>query len=157
MHPFTISPAEHLKDEHAAMARLLEIIKQEEMHLIEANIDNLSRTTEEKTKTIGKIAELTKLRHNALESAGYAPNDESMQTWLENAPNSDAHLAWTKVLEIAQAAKELNRTNGLLINQHLTRNRNALNVLQGAGDGGNFYGPTGHSTTKHSPRRLVVG
>jgi flagellar biosynthesis protein FlgN len=157
MHPFSTSPAEHLKDEHDAMACLLEFIKQEEMHLIEANIDNLSRTTEEKTKIIGKIAELAKFRHNALETAGYAPSDASMQTWLENAPNKAAYQMWSKVLEIAQAAKELNRTNGLLINQHLTRNRNALSVLQGAGEGDNFYGPTGHSTTKPSPRRLVIG
>jgi flagellar biosynthesis protein FlgN len=157
MRSSSISQIDHLNEEYDAMASLLELIKQEQKYLIEANIEDLTKATEGKSKIVEKIAELAKDRHQGLASAGYPPNDASMQIWLEKTSDIVASSIWSKLLEIAQSAKELNRTNGLLINQHLTRNRNALNALQGTSDGSHFYGPNGRSTTKPSPRRLVIG
>lgn len=146
-----------LDDEYKAMFCLLELIKDEQKCLIEANIEDLNKIIDKKTNIIGQITELAEVRHHALEAAGLTPVDESMQTWLEMTSNVTATGKWSKIRAIAQEAKEINRTNGLLINQHLSRNRNALNILQGTSDGGNFYGPNGQSTRTPVPRRLVIG
>lgn len=151
------SVIDKLDDEYNAMDCLLELIKEEQKCLIEANIEDLNKVIDKKTKIISEITELAEARHQALAAAGYTPTDESMQTWLEKTSIVAATGKWFKVRAVAQAAKELNRTNGMLINQHLARSRNALSILQGASDGGNFYGPNGHSTKIPVPRRLVIG
>jgi flagella synthesis protein FlgN len=62
------------------------------------------------------------------------------------------------LLEIAAQAKELNRVNGLLLGQHMARNQQALNILQGNNQpAGTIYGPNGQPTSAASTRRLVVG
>ena len=80
------------------------------------------------------------------------------KAWLDSSPAlAEAGKTWAELLTIAQSANELNRTNGLLINRHMVRNQNALNVLQGAPQGGNIYGPNGQPANKAKTRGLVVG
>ncbi|MES2934957.1 MAG: flagellar protein FlgN, partial [Pseudomonadota bacterium] len=96
-------------------------------------------------------------RHMALEKAGFAPQDASMQSWLSNPSQTAAIKGWNELLAQVAAAKELNRINGLLISKHMARNQTALNVLHTAPQSGNFYGPNGQSTITTSTRSLVVG
>ena len=63
---------------------------------------------------------------------------------------------WNALIETARAAKEINRTNGLLINRHLTLNQNALKALRGDAMQESFYGPNGQSMAKLGSRNLVI-
>ncbi len=152
------SPAHKLGEELDAGNVLLLLLQQEQEHLINADLDGLARITEEKAKTIARMTELAQRRHLLLASTGFDASESGMQTWLESsAAAAGASKSWNDLLGIAQKAKELNRTNGLLIGQHMARNQNALNVLQGNQQGGTMYGPNGQSTSPASSRRLVVG
>ena len=90
-------------------------------------------------------------------SAGYEPQRIGMEEWLNNPVNNEVSVIWSEILSLAKSAKELNNTNGLLINRHLTRNQNTLNALQGALPGAGFYGPDGQSKLQAATRSLVIG
>lgn len=146
-----------LNEELNAMRSLLALIQQEQAQLAEANIEALQQLTQEKAEAIALIARLANTRHSFLASNGLPAKDASMQTWLEKTASGIARQTWDELVSVAESAKELNRINGLLINKFMTRNQTALSILQGNGQGNNFYGPNGQATSKPSPRRLVIG
>ena len=146
----------NLRDEHKAMAQLVELIKQERVQLLEANIDKLNELTQEKSRLVAHMSELANRRDNALAAAGFTSKETAMKSWLSTA-GSDAGAAWSALLSLTESAKELNRVNGMLINRHMSDNQNALNALHAAPQGSNVYGPNGQSTVKPVTRRLVVG
>lgn len=150
------NPGDSLNEELAAGTALLQLLKQEQEHLIQANLEGLTAVTEEKTRTVARMTELALARHRSLGAAGYGADESGMQAWIETAA-ADTGKTWNDLLKLARDAKELNRTNGLLLGQHMSRNQNALNVLQGSQGGGTMYGPTGQTTSSGGSRTLVVG
>ncbi len=152
------SPMDSLRDEHKAMGCLLDLIKQEQAQLIDANIDALKQLTEEKTKVVSHMSALAVQRDATLAAAGFqgTADTSAIKLWLSKA-GTPAEKLWDELLAMAASAKELNRVNGMLINKHMTHNQNTLNALHATPQGSNLYGPTGQSSTKTSSRRLVVG
>jgi flagella synthesis protein FlgN len=151
------SPAITLKEEYQLTQVMIELLKQEQAHLIKADIEGLIAITEEKSLTATKMAVLADRRYQALAAAGFAAKESGMQKWLDSgAPSQEAIANWQDLLKAVKSAKSMNNTNGLLINKHMVHNQKALDVLHG-NIGGNFYGPNGKSTTTFRPRGLVVG
>jgi flagella synthesis protein FlgN len=150
--------AQNLAEEVRAAGTLLDLLRQEQAHLVDANIDGLIKLTEEKTKIVARMGELSLSRQRTLGGAGLEASEEGMQKWA-SSPSADpaAARSWNALLELAREAKELNRSNGLLIGRHLSRNQAALNILQGSGQGGTMYGPNGQSASQAGSRRLVIG
>lgn len=157
MHTSSFNPMESLRAEHQAIADLLDLMKQEQACLIDANVEGIKQLTEQKTKLVQVAAELAKQRHAALEKAGFNGTEASMPAWLASIQQQDIAQAWQELLNITRNAKEINRLNGILINKQLANTQNALQTLHTPTHGTNFYGPSGHSTTPSNTRRLVVG
>lgn len=158
MHAPAISPATTLVEELGAGRALLQLLKTEQDLLVNADVEGLNRAMSEKSQLVTKMSELALRRHRTLAAAGFEASEAGMQSWLKGQKTAQqAHQSWTSLIELAQLAKELNRTNGMLINQHMSRTQSALNVLQGAPEGGALYGPNGQATGPASGRRLVVG
>jgi flagella synthesis protein FlgN len=158
MQPAVISPMDSLREEHKAIAALLELMKQEQAQLIAANIEGLQELTDQKAKIITQMSEMAVQRHRALAIAGFAPKEEGMQAWIASINQTSVGEAWAQLLALTRTAKELNRVNGMLINKKLAHNQSALNALHAPAAGSNnFYGPNGQSTNHTSTRRLVVG
>jgi flagella synthesis protein FlgN len=159
MDSFGTSPAHHLTEEHQAIRALTQILQLEQEHLISANVEGIAAITEDKAKAAARMAELATLRHNALAAAGFAPEESSMKLWLESAAGTQsANKSWQELIELAEAAKELNRVNGILINKQMVRNQNVLNILQhGSVQGNNVYGPNGQTANKSIGRHIVTG
>lgn len=152
------SPADSLGKELDAGKALLTLLQQEQQHLVNADLDGLTRVTEEKTRAVACMTELAQGRHRALAAQGFEAGETGMRDWLNTRAAAAAiSKSWTALLDLAREAKELNRLNGLLLNQHMARNQGAINVLQGAPAGGGMYGPNGQSTSLASSRKLVVG
>lgn len=147
-----------LNEEDDAMRSLLQLIKHEQALLLAAEIDGLTALTEQKAEIVARMAALANRRHQLLAAEGFAPSEAGMQTWLDSNVASGAQKRWMEMRALIAAAQELNRTNGLLINRHMTRNQSALNILQGgASQAGGFYGPNGQATQKAAARSLVIG
>jgi flagellar biosynthesis protein FlgN len=158
MHTPGTDPAHMLGDEQAAANTMLQLLKQEQSALVDADVDRLATLTGEKAKIAALMAQCAQHRHNALEKAGFEASESGMQGWLDKTgANPAGKKAWAELLALVEAAKELNRVNGLLIGQHIARNQTALNILQGNAEGSAIYGPNGQSATKIGSRRLVVG
>ena len=148
------SPIDRLDEEHKAMISLNQILEQEQAHLIQADINGLDSLIEEKNRIVARMTELASARHQLLAAAGYAASDTGMQSWLDRKGCHSDH--WDALLSLAKSAREINRTNGLLINKHMTRNQQALDVLQGTAPSSNFYGPNGRATSQVSARRRLL-
>lgn len=157
MDNFGTNPAGSLSEENKAARSLLQLLQQEQDRLVAAKIDGLVELTEEKAKIIARMAELANMRHSALASAGFEPKETGMKAWIDKIASQTISKSWSELLSLVRHAKEMNRTNGLLINKHMARNQVALNVLKGGTQGGNFYGPDGQAKAYSSARGLAIG
>lgn len=151
-----ISPADGLVEELTAATSLLKVLEQEQACLVQGDVEGVSRLTGDKANIVARMTELARRRHRALGATGFAADESGMQNWLKDS-STGATASWTALLDTAQKAKDLNRTNGLLIGQQMARNQAALNILQGNQQGSAIYGPNGQSAAQTSSRRLVVG
>lgn len=156
MHTPGKNPADGLDDEIKESNTLLQLLKDEQDVLIRADVEELARLTEEKNKSIARMAELAQRRHRVLAATGFEASEAGMKVWLKSAAPAAARM-WTSLLDVARQAKEQNRINGLLIGKHMARTQAALNILHGGQQAGNMYGPNGQSTGQAGSRKLVIG
>lgn len=151
------TPGFSLQEEYKLTEQLIELLKQEQEHLINADVEGLVAVTEEKSRAVAQMTELTNRRYQILAEAGFEPKEGGMRAWLDASPASvEANRVWHELLTLAQSVKSLNNTNGMLIGKHLTFTQQALDVLQG-NQPSSFYGPNGKSTSKKTARGLIVG
>jgi flagella synthesis protein FlgN len=152
-----VKPDFSLNAEYKLTEQLIEILKQEQAQLISADIEGLIAVTEEKSRAVMMMTDLTNRRYSALARAGYDAKEGGMRDWLAaTSASPEINRAWQDLLTLAQSVKSLNSTNGLLISKHMARSQKALNVLQG-NEAAVLYGPNGKSTNKITTRGLVVG
>ena len=153
------SPITTVRDELALFATLMELMKQEQQFLVSANTDALSAITPQKAQLVTQMAALSKQRHGYLVAAGLAPNDASMQVWIDQSGDRAASDLWQDLLAITREAKEINRVNGMLIAKQLTNNQTIINAMRtpsGAADTA-VYGPTGQTSSTATSRRVIIG
>jgi flagella synthesis protein FlgN len=148
-----------LQAEIIAMTSLADILRLEELALIDGNVEELGKLTQGKSKLISTLAKMEIERKDDLEKQGYSTDAKGMQDYFDKNPSEvSASSDWKKLLEVSEKAKESNRTNGLLINRQFIRNQNALNILQQKSPSESMYGADGQSTSNStSGRRVVVG
>lgn len=149
------TPDATLQEETRLTHHLIELLKQEQAHLIKADIEGLMAVTEEKSRAAFQMTELANRRYRNLATAGYDPMEGGMRAWVEASSATRAGAAWQELLSLAKSAKSLNSTNGLLISKHMSHNQKALAVLRG--NQGGFYGPNGQSTSTIRSRGFVLG
>lgn len=148
-----------LQEEVTAMTSLAELLRLEELALIDGNVEELGILTQGKSKLISQLSKLEIERKVCLEKQGYSPDAKGMQEYFTSR-SSEIAVAddWKKLLDVSEKAKECNRTNGILINRQFIRNQNALSILQQNSPSESMYGANGQSTTNSiSGRRVVVG
>ena len=148
-----------LQQEVIEMTSLADLLKLEELALIDGNVEKLSKLTQDKTKLLSHISKLEIERKACLQKHGYSADANGMQDYFNRTlPEVSAAEEWKKLLDLSEKAKESNRTNGILINRQFIRNQNALNILQQNSPTESLYSANGQSTTNSiSGRRVVVG
>jgi flagella synthesis protein FlgN len=153
------SPLTTLPDEHALISSLVELMKQEQQHLVVADIDGLNAVTPQKSHLVIQMAELAKQRHAALGQIGFPTQESGMRAWLDSSGDRDAATLWDQVLQLTREAKEINRVNGMLINKHLAYNQTVMQAMHTptGSAGASIYGPNGQTTGLGNSRRFVLG
>lgn len=141
------------------MTELLDLLRQEQQYLIDANTEALQQATPAKSALVTRMAAASAQRQQAQSAAGYLASDASMDQWLEAAGDAEATALWQSLLDITREAKELNRINGMLIARHLANNQTLLNAMRQPASGGDagVYGPSGQTQPGGPSRRFVVG
>lgn len=148
-----------LRNEHATMTELLDLLKQEQQYLVSADTAALEQATPAKTALVGRMAAASKERHQALAAAGLPAADASMEQWIAGSGDAEAPTLWQSLLDLTHEAKELNRVNGMLIARHIANNQNLLNAMRQPAGGADtaVYGPSGQTQAGGPSRRFVVG
>ena len=148
-----------LQQEVIEMTSLADLLRIEELALIDGNVEKLSKLTQEKGKLLSCISNLEIERKTSLQKHGYSADANGMQDYFNRTlPDVKAAEEWKKLLDVSEKAKESNRTNGILINRQFIRNQNALNILQQNSPTESLYSASGQSTINSIPgRRVVVG
>jgi flagella synthesis protein FlgN len=148
------SPADSLAQEMASAQAMLDCLQQEQAHLIQADIAALAECATRKNSLVEQMSALAKTRAQALARAGHPATEAGMLAWLAGQPER-VQQDWHALLHLAAAGKELNRTNGLLIHQHLNRNQGGLQALRGGGQPA-VYGRDGQQNVRTAGRTFVA-
>lgn len=137
------------------LSSLVSLLQKEQASLVDMDIDTIEHILDEKSVLIQKIAESSKLRHTALAKAGFDANENGMANWIR--AHEHDHNAWEKFQTNLETAKELNRVNGQVINQHFKRNQQAINQLQGkpANNNAGLYGANGQTSNGNRSRGVL--
>lgn len=145
-----------LDDEFSAARELLGILKDEQRHLIASDTDALIGVTEKKTVSVTRLSEASARRTSAFAAHNIDGGATAVKAWLARA-DAKTGGTWDALMTVAAEAKELNRTNGLLIARHIMSSQNSLQILQGNANVSRFYGPDGQSTAGIAGRTFAVG
>ena len=149
------SPAASLAQELEAARELLGCLQQEQAHLIQADIAALAVCAERKNTLVGRMTALSEARLASLAGAGHPATEAGMLAWMTRQQDG-VRDDWQALLRLAASGKELNRTNGLLIHQHMNRNQSGLQALRGGGQPA-VYGRDGQQNIRTSGRSFVAG
>lgn len=149
------SPAANLSQELDFARQLQNCLRQEQAELIRADVDALAQTAERKTSIVNQMYTLAQSRLQALAAAGYPATDTGIVAWLATQ-DGVVHANWQSLLAVVAEGKALNRTNGLLIHQHMARTQAGLQALQG-GVQPAVYGRDGQQNIRTSGRSFVAG
>lgn len=152
------SPLTTLNDELALISSLVELMKQEQRHLVDIDVDGLTDLTPHKSQLVQDMAALAARRHRALAALGMDASETGMQAWLATA-SEGANALWRQLLALTVEAKELNRVNGMLISKQMAHTQVIMQAMRtpAAAASSNLYGPDGQATGPAASRRYVVG
>lgn len=147
--------ASNLQLECKATEAFLNILKKEQEALIGGDLERLEALPRDKAEIVMRLAELAKRRDQSLLSQGLSPDRNGMEAFLAgNHATKTAKAEWHELLRLAEAAQQLNQTNGEIIAMRLRQNQQALSTLQSAAGTAPLYGPTGKTFTLKGGRQL---
>lgn len=147
----TTSPDEFAKNldaELKAFLDFIQILQTEQEALIQGNVDALVELAQLKSEKVILLSQYAMSRNRFLDTQGCAPERGGMGKWLRQRSNPQIAEIWQNLLERAEAAQQLNQTNGIMIETKLRNNQQALAVLRAATNKSALYGPDGQT---HAP------
>ncbi len=146
-----------LQAEHDALAAFVSLLQAEQEILVHGDAGRLAELAPDKERQLQHLARLGEECRRTLQSNGI---DLSAQapSWLDGqADATAARKLWSELLVRARAAREINRSNGLLVESRLQQNRMKLSVLQAAASPEAVYRSDGllHAARRAGPLRQV--
>ena len=133
-----------IRQELAALERFTEVLHHEQSALVNTDVEALTALSREKLKLADELNALASHRLAYLKASGLSADAAGMEAWLSDKPAA-SRQHWRALIEKARAAKNLNQTNGKLLQTRLKHNQQALNALMNAADQAGTYGPDGQS------------
>jgi flagella synthesis protein FlgN len=133
------------------------LLQSEQDALVQGDADRVAALAADKEERIKTLARLSEQRSGRLHSEGLSGRTEGMQTWIQRHPEhaATARRTWQQLLTGAEAARQINQSNGVLIDNQLKQNRLRLAVLQTAGALDGVYQSDGRLTTAHHGRSFI--
>lgn len=145
-----------LQDEQIALADFTSLLQAEQDALVEGDADRVAELANDKAAQIRLLNQLGELRSRHLAAHDLNGNAEGMLIWLSRNPEFGAAVReiWRELLAQAETARQINHSNGLLIESRLQQNRMTLAVLQNAAAADGVYRPDGQLRPLRSARSL---
>ena len=147
-----------LQLERAAAEAFLGILQTEQDALVQGDSERLEVLAQDKTEMVRQLLRLAEQRNQYLVSRALTPDREGMEAWLAASPDKKAAaVAWHDLLQLAQAARQLNYINGQVIAARLQHNQQTFAALQGAAGHPSLYNPHGQTFSVSGGRQLARG
>ncbi|TAN82289.1 MAG: flagellar protein FlgN [Gallionella sp.] len=135
-----------LAAERAALLGFVALLEREQEMLVENRTDRLIELSGQKTTCAFNLNQLAETRRGLLRKNIPQPaGADAVHAWLETH-SPDGLAAWSEVIALAKRARQLNQTNGELIQMKLRHNQKSLAVLSSAVNKANLYGPDGQAS-----------
>lgn len=133
--------------ERRAFNEFVELLQTEQETLQRGDVDRLVSLAQLKSDKVVTLAQIEDQRNRKLAAAGFTPDQTGMTSWLKQHAWEfpDAERTWAELLSKARQAQMLNQSNGILIEQKLRHNQQALAILQAAANQASTYGPDGQT------------
>jgi len=142
--------------EERELARLVELLADEQRVLARRDDELLLGIAAEKSKQLASLERLSARRNQFLKRHGLRADHEGMLAWTAAHPErADAARAWSRVEDLARAARETNDVNGGLIADELQRFQRRLAFLNAAASNDATYTPGGY--TRPIPPQRTLG
>lgn len=144
-----------LSEERALVRAILGLLQSERESLTGTDADRLGELAARKSALFGQLTDIARRRQVALSTLGFAADRGGMEAWITcQARASLLRDEWHGLHDDLEAASDINRLNGKLIEEYARANRQALGVLMHAGNAGGVYGPDGRAFGPAAGRRL---
>jgi flagellar biosynthesis/type III secretory pathway chaperone len=141
--------------EERELARLLELLADEQRVLTRQDDDRLIAIAAEKAKHLDSLERLGRRRNDYLKRCGMRADGDGMLDWLSARPERDlAARAWTRLEENTRRAREANRINGALISDRMQSFQRRLAFFNAVACNDPTYSPDGF--TRPSPPRRIL-
>jgi flagellar biosynthesis protein FlgN len=144
-----------LEAESQAVVVLLDLLEQEQQALIRADIKLIADLVASKSQALSSIHQHAQTRYKTLKQLGFKDDELGMEDWLKNQHKS-VQSFWLSAQQTLLKAKELNRVNGILIQKHMQRTQQMLNVIQQKSGTEQVYGPNGQTTSQMRLRNAII-
>lgn len=143
--------ADLLRREHELVLRFRNTLLLEQEALRSGKTHTLSEISAQKISLVDTLNQVGAERSRIISPNANAAID--MQTWLSAHPKeTSAAKLWKELLTIAREARDINESNGNLINVLHQKTTDALSILtQGLGDR-SLYGSNGQSSVSTGSR-----
>ena len=149
-------PVAGVASECHATRDFIDLLRREQRTLQLADISALVPLTNEKTHRTQQLAEMADARNRWLATLGHLGNQAGMESIMPDYPAIPS--VWKELLGLAEIAVQLNKINGVLIDQRLRYNQQALAVLQTAAPPSpGLYGSDGQPQPFCGGRQLGEG
>lgn len=136
-----------LNIEKKLFEELVGILKQEESALTQSSFNKLDDFVSKKASLLEQLSQLDFKRNQHFKNNGVALEKKSINQWLEinRSNNNEMQNLWNELLVLADAARKLNHTNGLIISKYIQHNQRTFVALQCASGNVSLYGPSGQA------------
>lgn len=121
-----------LAAEQEALGTFIGILQAEQEVLVHGDAERLAALAPDKATQIELLDRLGGQRKRHLAAQNLTDSEDGMLAWLSRNPGLAAAVRklWRELLVRAETARQINQTNGLLIDNRLQQTRGKLAVLQ---------------------------
>jgi flagella synthesis protein FlgN len=139
--------------EVALIARFVELLKEEQESLRGTDAAALPELGSAKAALVEQLNALEDQRVTALAMPPGGKPRAVMEQWLAANPSQRvAAVNWTKLLALAEEARQLHQLNAGLVALHLQRTQEALAILHGRTASETLYGSNGQAAPASGSR-----
>jgi flagellar biosynthesis protein FlgN len=138
------------------LSSLLAELNNEQKALINQDIELIESIMNKRLTLLQDLSATAKSRYDNLMASGFQANEQGMKDWLTTQKNEQLNQAWALFQKSLAHAKELNRLNGILINKHVSRNQEKLNLLHGDKSKTQVYGKNGQAKSQQYLRNALA-
>jgi flagella synthesis protein FlgN len=142
-HPPASGLAIRLSVERDTLKAFVALLESEQQILVDGQTEQLLALSDQKTQAVQELSRLALERRSHLVARGVKGGANDITAWLQHH-DPDNLSAWQEILQLAERMRQLNDTNGILIQSKLRQNQQALIVLHNAAShAGALYGRDG--------------